>query len=297
MQFTKLHGAGNDFIVVDGRANEADWTKLARAICDRHFGAGADGLLVAGESDVAALRMGLYNADGSEAEMSGNGMRCFVKYAVDHSLVKPDGGTIQVDTLAGVIEAGVTLADGKVDSVRVTMGRPRFEPREIPVAVEAEPPLQDVPIDVEGKIYASTCISMGNPHAVHFVDTPVADFPLAAVGPQVERHRLFPERVNFEVARVLANDSIEVRTWERGVGETLACGTGASAVMVAAHLRGLVGDRAEVRERGGTLIVEWAGGDSEVFLTGDAVEIYSGEWPEGGAHAGEGVSPAEETLT
>ncbi len=286
MHFTKLHGTGNDFIVIDARergANardrEADWPKLAEAICDRHLGAGADGLLLVYISDRADLRMGLFNADGSEAEMSGNGMRCFVKYAVDRGLMKLRDGVATVETLAGVISAEVTLAAGRVGSVRVTMGRPRFAPLEIPVAIEAEPPLEDVAMNIDGQTFAVTCLSMGNPHAVHFIHEPVEHFPLAEIGPKAERHALFPQRVNFEVARVLARDRIDVRTWERGVGETLACGTGASAVMVAARLRGLVDDRVELREPGGVLTLEWAGGDSDVYLTGPAVEVYEGEWP------------------
>ncbi len=280
MRFTKLHGTGNDFIVIDARNREADWPRVAEAICDRHLGAGADGLLLVYVSDAADLRMGLFNADGSEAEMSGNGMRCFVKYAVDRGLITLRDGVATVETLAGVISADVTLAAGKVESVRVTMGRPRFAPQEIPVVVEAEPPLQDVEMNIDGQTFAVTCLSMGNPHAVHFIDEPVESFPLAEIGPKAERHALFPQRVNFEVARVLARDRIDVRTWERGVGETLACGTGASAVMVAARLRGLVDGEAELREPGGVLGLEWAGGDSDVYLTGPAVEVYEGEWPD-----------------
>ena len=288
MRFTKLHGTGNDFIVVDARDREAAWPKLAKAICDRRLGAGADGLLLVYTSDRADLRMGLFNADGSEAEMSGNGMRCFVKYAVDRGLIKLRDGVATVETLAGVISAEVTLAANHVESVRVTMGRPRFRAQEIPVALaaqlrlkgEAEPPLEDVEMNIDGQTFAVTCLSMGNPHAVHFINEPVEHFPLAEIGPKAERHALFPQRVNFEVARVLARDRIDVRTWERGVGETLACGTGAAAVMVAARLRGLVDDQAELREPGGVLTLEWTGGDSDVYLTGPAVEVYEGEWRE-----------------
>ncbi len=286
MRFTKLHGSGNDFIVIDARDRETDWINIAKSICDRHLGAGADGLLLVYNSDAADLRMGLFNADGSEAEMSGNGMRCFVKYAVERGLITLRDGVASVETLAGVISAEVRQSAGLVESVRVTMGRPRFRPQEIPVALaaqlrlkgEAEPPLQDVEMKIDGQTFAVTCLSMGNPHAVHFIDEPVEHIPLAEIGPKAERHALFPERVNFEVARVLARDRIDVRTWERGVGETLACGTGAAAVMVAARLRGLVDDRAELREPGGVLTLEWT--DNDVYLTGPAVEVYEGEWPE-----------------
>jgi len=279
MRFTKLHGSGNDFLIVDARGSERDWPNLAAAICDRHFGAGADGLLTVLPSSTAQLRMGLYNADGSEAELSGNGMRCFVKYAVERGLAALRDGSLTVETLAGPITAQATVEDGRVVSVRVGMGAPRFAPQEIPVALEAQPPLLDVPLDVDGQRLSVACVSMGNPHAVLFQGEPVGAYPLATIGPKVEHHPLFPARVNFEVARVLARDRIEVRTWERGVGETLACGTGACAVAVAARLRGLADGRVELIERGGTLLLEWDG-EGQVFLSGPAVEVYEGEWPD-----------------
>jgi diaminopimelate epimerase len=279
MRFTKLHGAGNDFIVIDARDVERDWTKLAAAICDRHLGVGADGLLLALRSDTADVRMRLFNADGSEAELSGNGMRCFVKYAVERGIAAPRGSELRIDTLAGPITTELTTASGRVTAVRVGMGRPRFAPQEIPVAIETEPPIQGWPLEVDGRTVTVTCVSMGNPHAVHFIDDPVEGYRLGEVGPKVEHHALFPRRVNFEVARVLDRGRIEARTWERGVGETLACGTGACAVVVAARLQGLVGDRVELREPGGTLTLEWDG-EGEVHLAGPAEEVFEGEWPE-----------------
>lgn len=278
MKFTKLHGAGNDFIVVDARDQSRDWSKLAIAICDRHTGVGADGLLTVNASDVAALRMGLYNADGSEAELSGNGMRCFVKYAVDRSLVEVDSDIVSVETLAGVIPTEVHLEEGKVTSARVNMGRPRFAPQEIPVAIEAEPPLTGVALELEGRSLSVTCLSMGNPHAVHLSDESIAAFPLEAIGPQVEHHALFPERTNFSIAHVRSRTQIEARTWERGVGLTLACGSGSSAVIVAAHLAGLVDDEVSVHVPGGVLQLAWDG-EGEVSLSGPAVEVFEGEWP------------------
>jgi diaminopimelate epimerase len=281
MRFTKLHGTGNDFIVIDAREHERDWAKLAIAICERHAGAGADGILLVKPPSAAgaALRMVLYNADGSEAEMSGNGMRCFVKYAVDRGLAQPKDGMVAIETLAGVMTTTVTLSAGRVESVCVGMGRPRFAPQEIPVAIETEPPIQDYPLTVYGRTIAVTCVSMGNPHAVHFIDSAVAGYPLLELGPKVEHHPLFPRRVNFGVARVLGRDRIEARVWERGAGETLACGTGVSAAMVAARLKGLVDDRVTVMQPGGPLLLEWDGA-GEVYLTGPVVEVYEGEWPE-----------------
>ena len=278
MNFTKLHGAGNDFIVVDARGQSRDWSKLAIAICDRHTGVGADGLLTVNTSEVAALRMGLYNSDGSEAELSGNGMRCFVKYAVDRSLVDVDGGVVTVETLAGVILTEVRLEGGKVTSTRVNMGRPRFAPQEIPVALEAEPPLTGVTLEIEGRSLLVTCLSMGNPHAVHLSDEPITAFPLEAIGPQVEHHALFPHQINFSIAHVRSRTQIEARTWERGVGPTLACGSGSSAVIVAAHLAGLVDDEVAIHVPGGVLELTWDG-EGEVSLSGPAVEVFEGEWP------------------
>ena len=279
MKFTKLHGAGNDFVLVDALSLDRDWAKLAVAVCDRHFGVGADGLLLVLPSDSADLRMRMYNPDGSEAEQCGNGVRCFVKYAIERSLVSLQEGAMTVQTAAGVLTTQATVTEGRVDSVRVAMGRPRFAPQEIPVAVEAEPPLTDLSLEVDGQTLAVTCLSMGNPHAVLSWTQPVDAYPLEMIGPKVERHPLFPNRVNFEVARVLSRDRIEARVWERGAGATLACGSGAAAVMVAARLQDLVDERAEVRLPGGTLTLEWDG-KGEVYLTGPAVEVFAGEWPE-----------------
>ena len=278
MNFTKLHGAGNDFIVVDARGQSRDWSQLAIAICDRHTGVGADGLLTVNTSEVAALRMGLNNSDGSEAELSGNGMRCFVKYAVDRSLVDVDNGVVTVETLAGVILTEVRLEGGKVTSARVNMGRPRFAPQEIPIALEAEPPLTDVALELKDRSLSVTCLSMGNPPAVHLSDEPIAAFPLEAIGPQVERHAFFPQRTNFSIAHVRSRTQIEARTWERGVGPTLACGSGSSAVIVAAHLAGLVDDEVAIHVPGGVLQLVWDG-QGEVSLSGPVVEVFEGEWP------------------
>lgn len=278
MKFTKMHGIGNDFVVVDARDTDRDWQKLAVPLCDRHFGIGADGLILVLPSEKADLRMRMYNPDGSESEQCGNGLRCFVKYALDRDIVSAPEGGLSIETLAGVLPAQATAVNGRVTSVRVGMGRPHFEPQQIPVAVEAEPPLKDVSIELEDRTLSVTCLSMGNPHAVLLSDDPVDDFPLEAVGPEVEHHSLFPNRVNFEVARVRARDRIDVRVWERGAGPTLACGSGAAAVMVAARLHNLVDDRTEVQLPGGVLTLEWDGA-ADVFLTGPAVEVFEGEWP------------------
>lgn len=279
MRFVKMQGTGNDFLLVEAHGQERDWGALARAMCDRHYGVGADGLILVLPSERADVRMRLFNADGSEAEVSGNGARCLVKYAVERGLARPRDRRLRVEAASGVLEAEAFGDEGRVERVRLSMGAPRFAPEEVPVATEMEPPIVDMPLDVEGQALAVTCLSMGNPHAVLFVDGPVDEYPLEDVGPKVERHAAFPERVNFGVARVLARDRMEVRVWERGAGETLACGTGSSAAMVAAHLKSLVGDRVDITQPGGRLTVEWAG-RGEVYLAGPAEFVFEGEWPE-----------------
>jgi diaminopimelate epimerase len=279
VRFSKYHGAGNDFLLVDGAAGERDWPKLATAMCERNLGAGADGLIVALPSEAAHAKMRLFNSDGTEAELSGNGVRCFAKFVVEGSLARPEGDKLRVETGAGEIVVELQRFGGEVIGATVDMGRPRFRPDEIPVAVESEAPVLDLAVSVDGQDYAVNCVSMGNPHAVHFVNSGVAKFPLREVGPKVEHHALFPARVNFEVAQVIDRSHIISRTWERGVGETQACGTGAAAIMASARLHGLVDDVVDVSEPGGVLTLKW-GGDGNVFLTGPAAFVYSGEWPD-----------------
>lgn len=277
MKFVKMHGTGNDFVLLEAQGDERDWPRLAQAMCDRHFGIGADGLILVLPSSRADVRMRMFNPDGSEAEMCGNGLRCIVKYAVEGGLAHPRSDCIDVETPAGVM-AAQTFGDGRtVERVRVSMGVPRFAPAEIPVLVDAEAPIVDLPLEVAGHALRLTCISMGNPHAVHFVDGPVAAFPLEEIGPLVEHHAFFPQRVNLEVAHVLAGDRIEARVWERGVGPTLACGSGASATVVAAHLKSRIGERVDITLPGGTLAIEWDG-RGEVYLTGPAERVFAGEW-------------------
>jgi diaminopimelate epimerase len=277
MRFVKMQGAGNDFVLLEAQGDERDWPRLAQVMCDRHFGVGADGLILALPSAQADVRMRMFNPDGSEAEMCGNGLRCIVKYVVEGGLARARDGRIGVETLAGVL-AAQTFGDGRtVERVRVSMGVPRFAPAEVPVLVEAEPPIVDLPLEVGGHALRLTCVSMGNPHAVHFLADPVAAFPLEEIGPLVENHPLFPQRVNFEVAQVLGRDRIEARVWERGVGATLACGSGACATIVAARVQGLVGERVDITLPGGTLAVEWDG-RGEVYLTGPAERVFAGEW-------------------
>ena len=279
MNFAKLHGTGNDFIMVDARDLDRDWSALARAVCDRHFGVGADGLILAAPSDRAAVLMRIFNADGSEAEMSGNGMRCLVKFAVDGGMVNPGGDEFDVETGAGVMRVRMTTdAAGRVTSVRESMGPPRLDPKQIPVAIDAPPPITNFELQVDGQALAITPVSMGNPHAIHVQSGPVAGYPLHRIGPLMEHHPLFPNRTNFEVVRYLDRGHAEMRVWERGVGETLSCGSGASAVMVASRLLDLADNSLELQVPGGVLQLEWDG-EGDVILTGPVAEVFRGTWP------------------
>jgi len=280
VQFAKLHGAGNDYVYVNAFDEPVtDPSRLAVRLSDRHFGVGADGLILAlPPREGGDVRMRVFNADGSEAEMCGNGVRCLAKFAVERGLAA--GDTVRVETLAGLRE--VTLgrnAAGRIVRGTVCMGRPVLTPRDIPVAVEGERAV-DVPIDVSGQSLQMTCVSMGNPHAVFYVES-VAAWPIETLGPTIERHTCFPERVNVHAVEVVSPQEVTVRTWERGSGLTLACGTGACAVCVAGVLSGRTGRRLLVHVPGGDLDVAWPDDAAEVRLTGPVEEVFSGTWPDG----------------
>ncbi len=276
MRFVKLQASGNDFILIDWRGQpRRDWPALARRLCHRHLGVGGDGLLLVLSSRKADLSMRLFNPDGSEAETSGNGLRCFAKYAVEAGLAPKDA--VKVETKAGIKTIVPFLQRGKVVRARVNMGTPRLAPRDIP----ADLPLDitqglDYPLKVGGRVLRGSLGSMGNPHAVAFVRGDVAAFPLARLGPRVESHPLFPQRTNFEVGRVISRGEIEARVWERGVGETLSCGTGASAIMVAARLLDKAGEEVNISLPGGTLGLSWDG-EGDVYLTGPVEQVFEGE--------------------
>jgi diaminopimelate epimerase len=278
MKFAKMHGAGNDFLLVESTGEERDWVALSRAMCERHFGVGADGVMLVLPSERADLRMRLFNADGSEAEVSGNGVRCLVKYAVERALATPREGKVVIEAIHDLLEAEVTMNGREVQSVRLSMGPPRFSPDEVPVTTELPPPVLDLPLQIGGQELSLSCVSMGNPHAVSFQDD-VAAYPLESIGPLVETHPVFPARVNFGVAQVLDDGHMDVRVWERGAGETLACGSGCCAAMVSARLKGMVGNRVDITQPGGMLTVEWDG-QGDVFLGGPAAFIFEGNWPD-----------------
>lgn len=278
MKFTKMQGLGNDYVYVNCLKEKiADPPELARKISDRHFGVGSDGLIMINPSDKADFEMEMYNADGSRAEMCGNGIRCVAKYVYDYGLT--DKTYISVETLAGIKYLDLTVENGKVSLVKVDMGHPILEPEKIPVAVKGSR-VVDEPLLVDGKEYRMTCVSMGNPHAVIFVDEDVKNLPLEKIGPSFENHICFPKRVNTEFVRVIDRHTAEMRVWERGSGETLACGTGTCAVAVACVLNGLTEDAITVHLLGGDLYIEWDREKNTVYMTGPAEAVFDGEWPE-----------------
>ena len=284
MNFTKMQGAGNDFILVETSDIQCDWSQMAIDICDRHFGVGGDGLLLVLPSDVADFQMHIFNPDGSEAEACGNGLRCLARYVVDKGLANTGTQEISVETVAGIRKVRIYRAAGKLTKIQVGMGEPGFGAKDIPVVIEPGKgnlldikPILDYHIIVDGEELFLSFVSMGNPHAVYFWQHSVSKFPLSQLGPKVEQHELFPKRVNFEVARVISRQQIEARVWERGVGETLACGSGACAVAVVAQLHGYIDNKVDIKLPGGILNVEWDG-LGEVLLSGPAEIVFAGEW-------------------
>ena len=274
MKFTKMHGIGNDYVYVncfeESVKNPAEVSKF---VSDRHFGIGSDGLILISPSAIADFRMNIYNADGSQAEICGNGIRCVAKYVYDYGLT--DKTEISVETLAGIKYLRLQVENGKVASVEVNMGAPILEPKEIPVAVE-ESPVVNVPVEVKGKIYHMTCVSMGNPHAIIFMNN-VKDLDIAAIGPYFENHTVFPKRTNTEFVEVLDRNTVNMRVWERGSDETLACGTGACATTVACILNDKTENEVTVHLLGGDLKIRWDREANQVYMTGPATVVFDGE--------------------
>lgn len=274
MKFTKMHGIGNDYVYVncfeESVKNPAEVSKF---VSDRHFGIGSDGLILISPSAIADFRMNIYNADGSQAEMCGNGIRCVAKYVYDYGLT--DKTEISVETLAGIKYLRLQVENGKIASVEVNMGAPILEPKEIPVAVEKSP-VVNVPVEVKGKIYHMTCVSMGNPHAIIFMNN-VKDLDIEAIGPYFENHTVFPKRTNTEFVEVLDRNTVNMRVWERGSDETLACGTGACATTVACILNDKTENEVTVHLLGGDLKIRWDREANQVYMTGPATVVFDGE--------------------
>lgn len=274
MKFTKMQGLGNDYVYVNCMEQMVeDAAETARRVSDRHFGIGSDGLILICPSDKADFEMRMYNADGSRGEMCGNGIRCVGKYLYDYGLT--DKTSLSVETLGGIKHLFLEVEDGKVSLVKVDMGPAILEPEKIPVTAEGSR-VVDEPLQVDGKTFRMTCVSMGNPHAVIYVDD-VQGMDLEKTGPSFENHERFPNRINTEFAHVLDRNTVEMRVWERGSGETLACGTGACAVAVASILNGYTEDQVTVRLLGGDLKIEWDREANKVYMTGPAEVVFDGE--------------------
>lgn len=274
MKFTKMEGLGNDYVYVNCFRETVDNpSEVAKKVSDRHFGIGSDGLILIKPSEVADFRMDMYNADGSQAEMCGNGIRCVAKYVYDYGLT--DKTSISIETLAGIKYLDLQVTDGKVSLITVNMGSPELVPDKIPVISDSKR-VVDEPIEVDGTTYKMTCVSMGNPHCIVFVED-TASFPLETVGPLFENHERFPKRVNTEFIQLLDRKTVNMRVWERGSGETLACGTGACASAVACILNGLTEDEITLHLLGGDLIVRWDQQDNLVYMTGPAQVVFDGE--------------------
>ncbi|MYE38080.1 MAG: diaminopimelate epimerase [Candidatus Spechtbacteria bacterium SB0662_bin_43] len=285
--FTKVQGIGNDFILIDALGSNShflnrDWTMITPKICDRHFGIGADGILIAADSNNADAHMVIVNADGSYSDMCGNGIRCFVKYLIERADFKPKNRNITVETGSGIVQVEIHMSGSIVDSVRVAMEPVVLDPETIPVLNAQSSPDIHHTLQINNTTYDLACIGMGNPHAVLFIDMPIDDFPLTDIGPIVETHPDFPNKTNFEVANIVSPHHIKMRVWERGVGVTLACGSGACAVLVAARLRGLSDKQATVSLPGGDLKMQWDGTNNKsepVYMSGPAQLSFTGMLP------------------
>ena len=275
MKFTKMHGIGNDYVYVNCLKEKVeDPAEAARFVSDRHFGIGSDGLILIKPSEVADFQMDMYNADGSRSEMCGNGVRCVAKYVYDYGLT--DKTEVDIETGAGIKHIVLTIKDGKVEKARVDMGEPILKPELVPVKGEGDK-LVNEPILVDGQQYRMTCVSMGNPHAVVFLDEDVKELDIEKIGPKFENHERFPKRTNTEFMNVLDRHTMNMRVWERGSGETLACGTGTCASVVAAVLNGFTERDVLVHLLGGDLEIYWDEKDNHVYMTGSATTVFDGE--------------------
>lgn len=275
MRFTKMHGIGNDYVYVNCFEEEVkDPPRLAKKVSDRHFGIGGDGLILITPSKKADVGMRIFNADGSEAQMCGNGIRCVAKYAYEHGLV-PRKGRMSIETRAGIKTVSLKVQGSKVQRVRVNMDRPKLLRRSIPM-LGKNTKVIDEPLHVADRVFRITCVSMGNPHCVIYVEG-VRDFPVSHYGPLIENHKAFPERINVHFVEVMGRGEVRMRTWERGSEETLACGTGASAVCVAGVLNKKTSRKLLSHLPGGDLELEWAK-SGDVYMTGPAEEVFSGEY-------------------
>lgn len=274
IKFTKMHGLGNDYVYIDAINQKIEnESSLAKFVSNRHFGIGSDGLILICKSDIADFKMRMFNSDGSEAEMCGNGIRCVGKFVYDKGLT--DKTIVKIETLAGIKTLVLNTKDGKVETARVDMGEPILEAEKIPV-ISKEQPVKNLELEAENKKFKFTCVSMGNPHAITIVEN-TKEFDVEKYGKILEVDKAFPKKANIEFAQIIDKENIKMRVWERGTGETLACGTGACATAVACNLNGLTGRKVNIELLGGTLNIEWNEKDNHVYMTGPAVTVFDGE--------------------
>lgn len=274
IKFTKMHGLGNDYVYIDAINQKIEnESSLAKFVSNRHFGIGSDGLILICKSDIADFKMRMFNSDGSEAEMCGNGIRCVGKFIYDKGLT--DKTIVKIETLAGIKTLVLNTKDGKVETARVDMGEPILEAEKIPV-ISKEQPVKNLELEAENKKFEFTCVSMGNPHAITIVEN-TKEFDVEKYGKILEVDKAFPKKANIEFAQIIDKENIKMRVWERGAGETLACGTGACATAVACNLNGLTGRKVNIELLGGTLKIEWNEKDNHVYMTGPAVTVFDGE--------------------
>lgn len=274
IKFTKMHGLGNDYVYIDAINQKIEnESSLAKFVSNRHFGIGSDGLILICKSKVADFKMRMFNSDGSEAEMCGNGIRCVGKFVYDKGLTNKT--TVKIETLAGIKTLILNTKDGKVETARVDMGEPILEAEKIPV-ISTEEPVKNLELEAENKKFKFTCVSMGNPHAITIVEN-TKEFDVEKYGKVLEIDKAFPKKANIEFAQIIDRQNINMRVWERGAGETLACGTGACATAVACNLNGLTDRKVNIELLGGTLNIEWNETDNHVYMTGPAVTVFDGE--------------------
>ena len=274
IKFTKMHGLGNDYVYMDAINQKIEnREELAKRVSDRHFGIGSDGLILICESKIADFRMQMFNSDGTEAEMCGNGIRCVGKFVYDKGLTNKE--TVTIETLAGIKTLNLNVENGKVKTVKVDMGEPILEPEKIPVESK-ENPVKNLELEVEDKKLKFTCVSMGNPHAITFIKEDVKTFDICKYGKKVEVDKVFPKRTNVEFINIEDKNNTKMRVWERGAGETLACGTGACASVVASHINGLTDRIVNVELLGGTLNIEWNKENNHIYMTGPAETVFEG---------------------
>lgn len=274
IKFTKMHGLGNDYVYIDAINQKIEnESSLAKFVSNRHFGIGSDGLILICKSEIADFKMRMFNSDGSEAEMCGNGIRCVGKFVYDKGLTNKT--TVKIETLAGIKTLILNTKDGKVETARVDMGEPILEAEKIPV-ISTEKPVKNLELEAENKKFKFTCVSMGNPHAITIVEN-TKEFDVEKYGKVLEIDKAFPKKANIEFAQIVDRQNINMRVWERGAGETLACGTGACATAVACNLNGLTDRKVNIELLGGTLNIEWNETDNHVYMTGPAVTVFDGE--------------------